>query len=103
MSAPAKSSSIAVKLKRKRLSTDYDGPLLVRFPHGPPAQLMKSELAEDIQFQLHAHTEERKVNNKLQHTTHTQRTNGSARCSRYIPFLSLIIVPCRILRVLSPL
>jgi hypothetical protein len=63
-SSSSKPSSIAVKLKRKRTTTDYDGPVLVRFPHGPPAHLMKPELADDIEFKMYAHSEERKVSER---------------------------------------
>jgi len=60
MSLPPKTQHIAVKLKRKRPNTEHDGPLLARFPHGPPAQLMHEDQRDDITFKMYANSEERK-------------------------------------------
>lgn len=75
--AAAAKSTIAVKLKRKRTTTEFDGPVLMRFPHGPPEQLTKPDLAGDIEFKMYAHTEDRKVGRH--HTTHARATLGARR------------------------
>lgn len=59
---------MSVKLKRKRATTDFDGPILVRFPHGPPAQVTRPQESDedaDIEFKMYAHSDERKASQRI--------------------------------------
>jgi hypothetical protein len=63
-------TTMSVKLKRKRATTDFDGPVLARFPHGPPAQLCRPADEEDdedkgIECKMYAHSDERKASQRI--------------------------------------
>lgn len=59
------SSASLVKLKRKKPDSEHESAVIVRFPSGPPAQLLKPESASSLSFQLYNNADARKSSQRV--------------------------------------